>query len=328
MFGIIKRFATALLLICLESVVSFAQEKNLAYYNDHETEIIGDAQKAFLDGNYERVLKLCDWHYLIVGDGRADKLKQKAKSCLELYQSMVELSTSGQSSAAREKAQALLAINPNDQKARKIYSIVQVGPSMGSETGHTWVDLGLSVKWATCNVGSITPADYGDYFAWGETKTKSYYNWITYKYCKYGNNSLTKYNISSSYGEVDRKKELALEDDAARANWGGGWRIPTDAEWTELRENCTCVWTTRNGVFGIKVTSIKPGYTDRSIFLPAAGYRNEGLLVDAGVSGGYWSSSVNPNAPFSAYSMDFYENSVGRDYYSRNGGFSVRPVIK
>ena len=111
----------------------------------------------------------------------------------------------------------------------------------GTENGHDYVDLGLpsGTKWATCNVGATAPEEYGDYFAWGETEPKTTYNWDTYKWCNGSEDTFTKYNTKSSYGTVDNKTQLELADDAARANWGGQWRMPTDAEWTELCKNCT-----------------------------------------------------------------------------------------
>ena len=188
---------------------------------------------------------------------------------------------------------------------------------------HEYVDLGLSVKWATCNVGATKPEEYGDYFAWGETEPKSTYNWSTYKYCNGSSSTLTKYNTVSSRGTVDNKTTLDLSDDAARANWGGSWRMPTDAELTELRENCTWTWTTQNGVYGYKVTSKKNG---ESIFLPAAGYRYDSSLSYAGSYGYYWSSSLYTDYPYSAWNVDFYSNNVGRSNFLRSYGFSVRPV--
>ncbi|MBQ5370375.1 MAG: T9SS C-terminal target domain-containing protein, partial [Bacteroidaceae bacterium] len=120
--------------------------------------------------------------------------------------------------------------------------------------GHEYVDLGLSVKWATCNVGADSPEDYGDYFAWGETSPKSTYDWSTYKWCKGAYDNLTKYNTNSGFGTVDNKNQLDLSDDAARANWGGSWRMPTDEEFIELGEKCSWKRTTQNGVKGYKVT--------------------------------------------------------------------------
>lgn len=193
----------------------------------------------------------------------------------------------------------------------------------GTENGYEYVDLGLSVKWATMNVGASKAEDYGGYFAWGETSTKSTYNWSTYKWCNGSSDSLTKYNNSSSYGTVDNKTVLELNDDAAYVNWGGSWRMPTDAEWTELRNNCTWTWTTQNGVYGRKVTSKSNG---NSIFLPAAGYRYDSSLNDAGSYGNFWSSSLYSDDPYRAYYVYFSSSNVRRSHFSRYYGRSVRPV--
>ena len=197
----------------------------------------------------------------------------------------------------------------------------------GTENGYAYVDLGLSVKWATMNVGASQAEGYGSYFAWGETTTKSTYDWSTYKYCNGSYNTLTKYNTSSSYGTVDNKTQLELSDDAARVNWGGSWRMPTDAEWTELREQCTWTWTTQNGVKGYKVTSKKSGYTNNSIFLPVAGYRDDSLLYGAGSVGDYWSSSLyTGGSPYYAWFVGFNSSNVISSSNYRGLGFSVRPV--
>lgn len=215
---------------------------------------------------------------------------------------------------------------PNDGT----WSIYSAGdPVPNPNTGnHEYVDLGLSVKWATCNVGATKPEEYGDYFAWGETQPKSTYDWSTYKWCNGSYDTQTKYNTNSSYGTVDNKTTLDLSDDAARANWGGSWRMPTDAELTELREQCTWTWTTQNGVYGYKVTSKKSGYMNKSIFLPAAGYRLDSSLLGAGSYGDYWSSSLSTDYPYYAWDVSFSSYSVGRDHYSRYYGFSVRPVCQ
>lgn len=192
-----------------------------------------------------------------------------------------------------------------------------------STGGHEYVDLGLSVKWATCNVGANKPEDYGDYFAWGETKPKSTYNWSTHKWCRGSYDTQTKYNTKSSHGTVDNKTQLELSDDAARANWGGSWRMPTKAEQDELLYKCTWTWTTQNGVKGYKVTSKRNG---NSIFLPAAGYRDDSSLVDAGSKGLYWSSSLRTEFPCFAYYLDFDSSYVVLFKYDRSYGQSVRPV--
>ena len=202
-------------------------------------------------------------------------------------------------------------------------------PDPNPNTGnHEYVDLGLSVKWATCNVGATKPEEYGDYFAWGETQPKSTYDWSTYKWCRGSYDTQTKYCTNSSYGTVDNKTTLELSDDAARANWGGSWRMPTDAELTELREQCTWTWTTQNGVYGYKVTSKKSGYTNKSIFLPAAGYRDGSSIYYAGSSGYYWSSSLYTDYPDYAWNVYFRSDYVYRSLSNRHSGFSVRPVCQ
>ena len=196
----------------------------------------------------------------------------------------------------------------------------------GNIGGHAYVDLGLSVKWATCNVGASSPEEYGDYFAWGETEPKSTYNWSTYKWCRGSYDTQTKYCTNSSYGTVDNKTTLDLSDDAARANWGGSWRMPTKAEQDELREQCTWTWTAQNGVYGYKVTSKKSGYTNKSIFLPAAGFRYDSSLHYAGSYGDYWSSSLDTSDPGRAYELGVYSDYVDWSYNGRFYGQSVRPV--
>ena len=193
----------------------------------------------------------------------------------------------------------------------------------GTENGHEYVDLGLSVKWATCNVGASKPEDYGDHFAWGETTTKSVYGWSTYNWCNGTSSTLTKYNTSNIYGTVDQKTKLELSDDAARVNWGGNWRMPTYDEFLELREKCTWKWTTQNGVKGYMITN-----NGNSIFLPAAGYRYESSLINAGSLGYYWSSSLETGIPYYAWYMEL--NSImeeeGSHRGNRSAGRSVRPV--
>ena len=198
-----------------------------------------------------------------------------------------------------------------------------------TENGHEYVDLGLSVKWATCNVGATKLEEYGDYFAWGETQPKSTYDWSTYKWCRGSIYTQTKYCTNSSFGTVDNKTTLELSDDAARANWGGSWRMPTKAEQDELRTECTWTWTTENGVNGYRVTSNKAGYTDKSIFLPAAGCRYPSAPYYAGSCGYYWSSSLYTDYPSDAYLLSFSSGEADwRSHVYRDYGFSVRPVCQ
>ena len=179
-------------------------------------------------------------------------------------------------------------------------------------------------------MGATKPEEYGDYFAWGETEPKTIYTWSTYKWCNGSEDALTKYCTSSDYGTVDNKTVLELADDAARANWGGAWRMPTDDEWTELRENCE--WTWAVGCYQDKNGNGKNGYIVKGpngnfIFLPEAGYGWE-YRDDAGYRGRYWSSSLDSDDPRYAWCVDFDSGSVDRRSMYRCLGLSVRPVCK
>ena len=189
------------------------------------------------------------------------------------------------------------------------------------------VDLGLpsGLLWATCNVGAETPEDYGDYFAWGETQSKDYYDWSTYQHCNGSYNTLTKYCNRSDYGYngfTDNLTTLLPEDDAATANWGEDWRIPTQVEWQELLDNTTITWTTQNGVNGRLFTASN----GNTLFVPAVGYRWEDKLTSAGSWGYYWSSSLTTGIPYGAWYYYFYSDNyvVGSIY--RDYGRSVRAV--
>lgn len=183
------------------------------------------------------------------------------------------------------------------------------------------IDLGLSVKWANMNVGAKYIEDYGNYYAWGETATKATSDWSTYFDTNDGGNTFTKYNNEGG------KTVLDLEDDAAHVNLGGSWRMPTQAEWQELIDNCTWTWATQNGINGYKVTSNKAGYTDKFIFLPAAGYRNGSGLNLVGSYAYYWSSSLYESSSYLALRLYFYSGSRRLGYFYRYHGLSVRPVL-
>jgi hypothetical protein len=189
-----------------------------------------------------------------------------------------------------------------------------------TENGHDYVDLGLSVKWATCNVGADSPEDYGDYFAWGETEPKPIYDWSHYKWGNY--KWYTGANMEK-YTSKDRKIQLDLSDDVACVNWGGRWRIPTHDEFKELREKCNWAWITQNGVKGYKVTSVING---NSIFLPMAGFCEDSGQYKAGQTGYYWSSSLNTDYRYDAICVRFDSRSVDGCYFFRYYGQSIRPV--
>ena len=165
--------------------------------------------------------------------------------------------------------------------------VVTVMRQKAYNSGYEYVDLGLSVKWATMNVGANAPEEYGDYFAWGETLPKNEYSWENYEWCKGSYSTLTKYCTHSDYGTVDNKTVLDPEDDAASENWGSTWRMPTKEELDELMEDCSWKRVTQNGVDGRLVT----GRNGNSIFLPAAGFCKDSSLYHAGDNGYYVSSS-------------------------------------
>lgn len=186
----------------------------------------------------------------------------------------------------------------------------------GTANGHEWVDLGLSVKWATCNVGATKPGQRGDYFAWGETSKKSQYSWDTYTY--YENGTC-----------IDIGKDIArTKYDVAYMKWGGNWCMPTDKQIDELLNNTTYEETTQNKVWGLKFTA-KNG---RSIFLPYSGeyegselstedYRGEGF-------GRYWSSTLYEGWPGRACNIVINKLGGVLMQWDRYRGYSVRPVLK
>lgn len=198
------------------------------------------------------------------------------------------------------------------------------------------VDLGLSVKWRAWNLGASKPEDYGGYYQWaGTTDVTDKSIYLDWDNCPYHTGSRlstgwTKYNTESSYGIVDNKTVLDPKDDVAHVKLGGKWRIPTMAEWKELRNtsNCSWTWTSINGINGFKVQSKKAGFTDNWIFLPAAGYRNGSGLRGAGSLGDYWSSSLSADDPYDAYGLAFDSYDVCTSYGGRCVGQSVRPVSK
>ena len=179
-----------------------------------------------------------------------------------------------------------------------------------------YVDLGLSVKWASRNVGAIGPEEIGDFYFWGETETKQGFDSeLTYKFLD-GHGGYTKYN------DTDGKTALDPEDDVAHVKLGGSWRMPTMDEINELVEKCTWSWASVNGEIGFLITSNIPGYTDRSIFLP---------YYYAGTSGdvAYWSGSFNASSGSGCASLWIcFDGYVKSGYCYRNWQLPVRPVCE
>lgn len=191
------------------------------------------------------------------------------------------------------------------------------------------VDLGLSVNWADRNLGADSPSGYGNYYAWGETETKDNYSWNNYKWAQGSKTSLTKYNTRSAYGNVDEIVQLELEDDAAWVNTGGEWRMPTDAEMTEMRDNCTRKWETIDGVSGCRFTSNING---ASIFIPAAG----GFIGNAAMSVNEHGNVVTSTICYENNGYGYKDDYVWYLYFdsyqiyrygdSRASGWAIRPV--
>ena len=218
-----------------------------------------------------------------------------------------------------------------------------------NNTKYQYVDLGLSVKWATCNVGAQTPEEYGDFFAWAETepyyetghadsimsylkegKSRGYY-WPSYKYSNASGDSIYKYNINETVGQADSKTVLEGADDVAHVKWGGKWRIPTADEFIELfsSENCDKEFVTqKNGVKGYLITSKKPGFEGASIFLPAAGFCEEKNYGYVGSYGAYWCSTLDDQYSRYADYLVFVSSTFEQNSSYRYLGLSVRPVWK
>ena len=197
-------------------------------------------------------------------------------------------------------------------------------------SNYGWVDLGLpsGTLWATCNVGANSPEEYGDYFAWGETQPKAYYNWSTYAYCNDAYETLTKYCAKSSYGYngfTDTLTELEADDDAATKNWGNDWQTPSHSQFQELYSYTTATWTTQGGVSGRLCTASN----GNSIFLPSAGIKGDSYLMEAGSNGYYWMRTLNINNCDNAYRLYSHSYTSDWDYWGyRYYGQSVRPVRK
>lgn len=184
--------------------------------------------------------------------------------------------------------------------------------------GRVWVDMGLpsGTLWYSCNIGTIKPQGYGAYFAWGETKPKSNYEWSTYAYGTSGS-TLTKYYSG------DGLTELEPSDDVARSSMGGDVRIPTKSEWQELIDSCYGEYTTYKGAKGWMFTSKT---NSNRLFLPAAGLRSGTNSPYAGVEGQYWSSSLNEEYPNGAWVLNFNSDNPTVVDLDRNYGFSIRAV--
>lgn len=195
--------------------------------------------------------------------------------------------------------------------------------------GHEYVEIG-GLKWATMNIGASKPSDYGLYFAWGDTQGytaeqvrdegQKYFGWEDYKHGNPDDTGITKYN------ETDKKTILEPSDDAAVANWGGSWRMPTTDEFKALGAAVNTEWTQVNNVYGMLCTDIED--SSKKLFFPAAGNCYNGSVEDVGDYGYYWSSSLYTDNRLGSYYLLFSSSNTSWDgNFDRYFGFAVRPVV-
>lgn len=262
----------------------------------------------------------------VVREGISAKAAMKIGAILEESGATVELAKS--SAKASDSVVKTKSPKPEPEKHKSSPKPKSAPKSKLAEpklSPEKYVDLGLSVKWARCNLGATAPEETGDYFAWGEVAPKSCYDWATYELCKEEKYNLIKYCTKSSYGKADNLKKLESEDDAATASLGK-LRTPTIEEWQELSRECTWTWTDVNGKKGYLVT----GITGNSIFLPAAGWKESDESQCMDTVARYWSSSLDTDSPWKAKALFESNNPLlklgcGDD---RCWGFSIRPVTK
>lgn len=192
------------------------------------------------------------------------------------------------------------------------------------EDSTKYVDMGLSVRWGTCNVGAASPEEYGYYFAWGEVETKDYYNLNNYKWAASVTGMILKYCTNSFLGNVDNKTLLEPEDDAAHVICEDMWRMPTEDEFNELIDNCSITWTSSKGVYGVEFISMING---NSIFIPAAGYYYNYEEKDASYFGYYWTSSLDIDDSTRGKQFAFNEDGHIISGSTRYFGQTIRPVL-
>ena len=216
------------------------------------------------------------------------------------------------------------------------------------ELGHKYVDLGLSVKWATCNIGDSIPSEYGAYYAWAVLKEDNAgirnYTWgefshhisviesnledpldVSFNADSYSSDEVCgNCNKMMKYNEFDKKVIIEQNDDVASTEWGKDWRIPTKEEWDELLSKCSWDWKKLGHGYGYKVTASNGNW----IFLPAAGAFGGSITYEVGSSGLYWSSTLDTADVNKAFLLTFDSNDNKIISYPREDGCSIRPVRK
>lgn len=313
----------ALLLLCLPLVLG-AQN-----YEQQGDELFAQAQYEKAVKKYKAAEAVAEMNGLVISQQLREK-KDKTLKCIDLLGKANSAEDNQQYEEAENLYSELYALHPlpsYHSKAKK--AAFHKAHANTIVNGHTAVDMGLSVKWADCNIGASGPGGVGDYFSWGEIRTKSSFSWSSYKFVSRG--KLTKYCTNSSSGTVDNKLVLESQDDAAYINWGSSWRIPTKEQWEELADKgkCKWEWSTNNGVEGYKVTS---KITGNSIFLPVSGYKNSQTNLNRTDLGLYWTSTLYPDFWNGRY-VAAYRFDLGSTHYdcgrdNRSNGRQIRAVCK
>lgn len=267
-------------------------------------------------------------------DSISEKTKQAIESSMQLNRkkrpqsiaAFLEILGDPQTSNNHNYSHSFTFSHSSNSTANEETIVLDSSGKKNEINGHEYVDLGLpsGLKWATCNIGADKPEDYGDYFAWGETKPKKEYSENTYVFCHEKDES-GLYDFGYGTKKVKYYDNLGIDIsgtqyDAARSNWGGSWRMPTKKELEELKIKCKWIWEVRNGINGYKVI----GPNSNSIFLPAAGTSH----VCAGHTASYLSSSTNENDVNYEYELYFHKDI--HDLYTtyRSQGKSIRPVTE
>lgn len=226
---------------------------------------------------------------------------------------------------ARDAMKIYFRIVAHDLEYRQVHKATEFIPLVlrAKANAPKMVDLGLpsGTLWAQCNLGAETSEDYGNYYAWGESVTKTAFSWKNYKYCSNGqSNALTKYNTKSIYGKVDNKTQIDAADDWMTANCGYFYAIPTKKDWEELHNYCKWTYDSRGG-YTVR------GLNDQIIFLPFAGYRSGLNQYDIGKDGYYWSSTLDQKSPDDAWFMHISSGKHEFNSYYRSQGRCIRPVM-
>lgn len=274
---------------------------------------------------------------MLISEKESDVLSYEGKKLVgdTLLGQTFSITATGLSAETKYYYRAYLILNSMHPEYGAIKSFM--AEESGVENNHQYVDLGLSVKWATCNVGASKPEEYGDYFAWGETKPyyadttitpitwksgkETGYDWLSY--C--GNDNFVEWSTPLYDAST---KILKQEYDAAHVNWGGNWRMPTKTEQDELRTECNWIWIENYNNKGVSGYIVSSKLNSNSIFLPASGERIRLKLYYVNIFGFYWSSSLYKNIPSSACSLFYDSDYTDWYYYGRYSGHSVRPVCQ